>query len=221
MWAQRIGIRWVEHPPGYAPRWTTERIHRELEQFLAGRTVWPSRLEFEAAGLKTLREAINRLGGVETWAKEFNLPLANHAAGSRRVWDEQRLEQALAPLVQRLGRWPTKGEFHRAGLASGLSAMYRYGGVEYWRERLGAPPSRKAHSPVPLRRVWTEERIERELRVFWAGRTAWPTWHEFTGAGESRLYRAASQYGGAEHWRERLGLQPCTRPKASAVDGEA
>jgi len=115
-------------------------------------------VEFEAAGLKTLREAINRLGGTETWAAEFGLPRPNLSVGSVRVWDERRLEEAIGPLVERLGRCPTKGEFHRAGLTSALSALYRYRGVTYWRERLDGAPG-PPHGPVPERRVWTEQRI--------------------------------------------------------------
>jgi hypothetical protein len=210
-WASRMGIEWVERLPGYAPRWTVERVRAELEPFLEGRTVWPSRVEFEAAGLKTLREAINRLGGAEAWAAEFGLPRPNLSVGSDRVWDERRLEEAIGPLVERLGRWPTKGEFHRAGLTSALSALYRYGGVTYWRKRLDAAPC-PPHGPVPERRVWTEERIERELRAYCGGSTIWPTWHQFVRDGRARLYKATSLRGGIDRWQKQLGLEP-PRPR--------
>ena len=148
-WARRVGVAWVERRPGYAPRWTPERVGSELEAFLAGQEVWPSRREFEAAGLNLLREAVNRLGGVEVWAAKFGLPRPNNSVGSTRIWDERRLERAVGPLVRRLGRWPTKREFHEAGLASAQSAMYRYGGVERWRKRFGvASASRNGRSRI-------------------------------------------------------------------------
>jgi len=103
-WAALVGVDWVERRPGYAPRWTIQRVRAELEPFLANRAVWPSRAEFEAAGLKTLREAVNRLGGVELWAANFGLRRPDQRSGSHRVWDNERLEQAMGPLVKRLGR---------------------------------------------------------------------------------------------------------------------
>jgi hypothetical protein len=209
-WAARVGVDWVERRPGYAPRWTVERVRAELKPFLASRASWPSRAEFEAAGLKTLREAINRLGGVEVWAANFGLPRPDQRSGSHRVWDDEKLQQAIAPLVKRLGRWPTKGEFRREGLASALTAVYSYGGVQIWSERLGvALGSRKW--PVPERRFWTDERIERELRTYCRGRSSWPTWREFVRDGNAKLYRAASLNGGVARWQKQLGLRPTRR----------
>ncbi len=34
-WAQEIGVQYVEHPPGYRPIWTEERIHEEPIHFAA------------------------------------------------------------------------------------------------------------------------------------------------------------------------------------------
>ena len=201
--------------PGYAPRWTPERVGSELEAFLADREVWPSRREFEAAGLNLLREAVNRLGGVEVWAAKFGLPRPNNSAGSTRIWDERRLERAVGPLVRRLGRWPTKREFHEAGLASAQSAMYRYGGVERWRKRFGVA-SAPRHGRVPTRRVWSDERIESELRAYCAGRTEWPGQREFIRDGKGGLYKAASLHGGIGGWQKRLGLRPPRRTYPAA-----
>jgi len=215
-WARRVGVEWVERRPGYAPRWTPERVGSELEAFLAGREVWPSRTEFEAAGLNLLREAVNRLGGVEVWAARFGLPRPNNSAGSTRIWDERRLERAVGPLVRRLGRWPTKREFTEAGLASAQSAMYRYGGVERWRKRFGVA-SVPRNGRVPNRRVWTDERIASELRAYCAGRTEWPGQREFIRDGKGRLYKAASLHGGIGRWQKRLRLRPPRRTHPAAA----
>jgi hypothetical protein len=215
-WAARVGVDWVERRPGHAPRWTPERVNTELEAFLAGREAWPSRREFDAAGLNLLREAVNRLGGVEAWAAKFGLPRPNNSAGSTRIWDERRLQRAVGPLVKGLGRWPTKREFRDAGLESAQAAMYRYGGVERWRKHFSiasAPP----HGPVPNRRVWTDQRIERELRAYCAGRSDWPAFREFTRDGKARLYKAASLHGGIGRWQRQLGLKPPRRGASSTT----
>jgi len=207
-WARRVGVRWRKRQPGYATRWTEERLRAELKEFLAGREVWPSHEEFDHAGRANLRAAVTRLGGVERWARELGLARRDLRSGSRRVWDDRRIERSVRPLVKRLGRWPTPAEFEHAGLSSALSAMYRRGGIGRWRERLGAPPPPR---PSQAPRVWSEARIESELRAFCAGRPRWPTWHEFLDAGKRRLYAAASLHGGVEHWRRRLGLEPPQR----------
>lgn len=209
-WAKRLGVQWVDRAPGYTPRWTEERVSKELAVFLDGRTEWPSTKEFETAGLGLLREAVKRLGGVEVWAAKFGLERRNHASGSTRIWDHQRLELEISPLVRYLGRWPTKGEFRQAGLESAHAAVYRYGGIEYWRERFGVPANAQ-RGPVPSRRVWTERRIERELIAYCAGRTEWPTQREFIRDGRRGLYKAASLYGGVGLWQQRLGLRPPRR----------
>ncbi len=172
-WAARVGIEWVERRPGYAPRWTDARVRAELELFLANRTVWPSRAEFEGAGLKLLRDPINRLGGTERWAAEFGLLRPNQRSGSQRVWDDERIEQTIGPLVQRLGRWPTTAEFHHEDLASALTAVYTYGGVELWSERLGAASGSRERA-LPRSRFWSDERIERELQAYCRERVAGP-----------------------------------------------
>jgi hypothetical protein len=181
-------------------------VRAELASFLAGRRVWPSRKEFEAGGRKALRDAIGRTGGVERWSGEFALPITDHRRGSRRVWDDARIEVELRALLAGRSEWPTRTEFQRAGLASLLSAIYRHGGgPERWARKLGVHRAQQRQAPRPTSR-WTEGRIEAELREFTVGARSWPGSHAFAAAGRERLYRAASLYGGIPRWRRRLGL---------------
>jgi hypothetical protein len=212
-----IGLAYPERPPGYAPRWTDQRIHEELAAFLAGRDTWPSYDEFEAAGRRPLRQALARTGGSERWAAEFGLSRDSLRSGSRRVWDDRRLQDAIGPLVNRLGRWPTKAEFQRAGLASALTAVYVHRGIRWWRERLGVSPAPTA-GPVPDRRIWTDRLIEAELIEFCAGRDVWPTASDFERHGRARVYRAASLHGGIPHWRAKLGFEPGPREPSGKPD---
>jgi hypothetical protein len=62
-----------------------------------------------------------------------------------------------------------------------------------------------AHGPVPNRRYWTDQRIEKELRSFLAHQLGWPGPRAFELAGKSSLYLAASENGGIASWRRRLG----------------
>jgi hypothetical protein len=196
-WAHEMGVVWVDRRP---PIWTDDRVRKRLAAFLGGRASWPTEAEFAAAGEAQLLAAVRRHGGTKQWAREFALSTA------RRVeWDDARIESEIAPLVKTLGRWPTKGEFRRAGLSKALAAVYTHGGSRRWQKRLHVRPVRYS-SPVPDRRVWSEERIERELREFLAGRERWPGARAFELAGLGLLYRAAGQHGGIAHWRRRLGF---------------
>ncbi len=203
-WARKMGVRFVRHPPGYAPIWTEERIRRDLAEYLAGRSVWPSRAEFEHAGLTHLRNAVNRTGGPDRWAAEFGLPRQNRLSGIRRGWTREAIEATLREFIGESDMWPTRREFEQAGLSGLLSAIYAGEGPDYWARRFkvrrhrGASPGRRA--------TWTEERIREDLEAFCAGREVWPTEREFLEAGKGVLYRAASRTGGIGYWADQVGL---------------
>jgi hypothetical protein len=219
--AERLGLPYPERKPGYAPIWTEERVRADLAEFLRGWEHWPSRLEFEAAGRKPLRDAVRRLGGPERWAAEFRLPLLDLKFGSKRAWTEERIEAELRRVLDGRDTWPTRRELERVGRFGLATAVAQGGGTAYWASRFGfepLPPSR-----VIRPRLWTDERIRAELEDFCRGRTTWPTEREFLEAGKSRLYTAACHYGGAPHWAAQLGLvrtrrygpAPGSRPTAS------
>lgn len=73
LWADRMGVEWVERYGGDAPRWTEERVRQRLTSFLQGRTVWPRPEEFAAVGERSLLTAVRRLGGVGRWTGAFGL----------------------------------------------------------------------------------------------------------------------------------------------------
>jgi hypothetical protein len=62
--------------------------------------------------------------------------------------------------------------------------------------------------------MWkNEDELEERLRSFTAGRTTFPTRHEFDGAGRADLRCAVARYGGASYWARRLGLKRSQRQK--------
>lgn len=210
-WSQKMGVRFVRHPPGYAPIWTEDRIRRDLNDYLAGRGAWPSREEFEGDGLTALRNAVNRTGGADRWAAEFGLSRQNRLSGVRRGWTPEAIEAMLRELIGESEMWPTRREFERAGLAGLLTAIYTHEGPDYWARRFKV---RRHRGPSPRpRTIWTDERIRQELEAFCAGATAWPTEQEFVAAGRRALYSAASRAGGIGYWADQLGL-PRARPGA-------
>lgn len=65
------------------------------------------------------------------------------------------------------------------------------------------PVARRGSGRRPM---WTDERVERELRRFLAGRDAWPQRQDFLSADRGDLYSAASRAGGIRRWRRVFGL---------------
>lgn len=212
LWAQRMGVKWIKRHGANSPYWTEERVREQLARVLRGRAAWPSATDFAAMGETALLAAVRRIGGVEQWADEFGLPHVGRAGGgssgprsATRLWDEDRIAAAISPLIEQLGRWPTKGEFRRADLSKALAAIYEHGGSAAWRQRFGVSPLR-FEGPLPDRRRWNQERVEAELRDFCRGRETWPGFRDFQAANKYALYQAAIRYGGIQYWRERLTL---------------
>jgi hypothetical protein len=65
-------------------RWTDEVIEAELNQFLEGRTRWPTAREFAQAGLLGLWRSARRYGTLERWRQRYELPLREKGATSAR-----------------------------------------------------------------------------------------------------------------------------------------
>ncbi len=90
-WANRLGLRLPPRTMQPQGRWTEEAVERALREFLRGRTVYPMRREFKAAGLDHVYLAIERMaGGHERWAERHGL-LRQHRGGRpprRRSPDE-------------------------------------------------------------------------------------------------------------------------------------
>ena len=203
-WAREMGVTYVERRPGYAPIWTEERVRSDLGAYLARRGEWPSREEFERDGKTALRNAINRSGGPDRWAGEFDLKRTNRLSGVRRGWTRELIEAKLNKLIGDGTMWPTQREFDDAGLDSLRTAINRHEGSRFWAKRMGV--RWRSSLGTPRARSWTEDRIRSELEAFCAGREAWPTEREFTDAGKRRLYNAASRNGGVRRWAAALGL---------------
>ncbi|HEV2999987.1 MAG TPA: Fic family protein [Solirubrobacteraceae bacterium] len=57
--------------------------------------------------------------------------------GRPRDWTPERIESELAQLCEGRTQWPTIREFDAAGKRALYLAVGRYGGVDYWAERMG------------------------------------------------------------------------------------
>ena len=125
--------------------------------------------------------------------------------------------RALLALESEPGTSLTRSEYERLTGAGRSQAAYDLADLVSagLLVRVGSGRSTRyvlAHAPASQRR-WTPDRIRRELELFCAKRTAWPTAGEFKAAGHGDLYVAASRYGGIPHWANELGLERVDRSR--------
>ena len=175
-WAARMGVEWIDRRGNR--RWTETRIRHDLAEFLNARHAWPSRKEFVDQGHRALFDAAQRYGGIEHWCREFGLrpssqtigarpsadrrpaPKPDGARGHERRWSDARIEEAIRPLVDRLGRWPTKREFQRAGLHNALKPPMTTAVVPTGRLTSAyQPPSRSGRPVTDIPRLSGRSRL--------------------------------------------------------------
>jgi hypothetical protein len=59
--------------------------------------------------------------------------------GRPRSWTPERIQTELEDFCAGRGKWPSVAEFRQAGRTALYLAVNRYGGVDYWAERIGRP----------------------------------------------------------------------------------
>ena len=190
--------------------WTEARVRRELEQFLEGATEWPSYRDFQRARRQHLRDRVNEFGGARLWAKRLGVPYPERKPGYAPRWTEEGVRAELEEFLRGRDYWPSRLEFEAAGCAPLRDAVRRMGGPERWATEFGLPLRNLKSGST---RVWTDERIEAELRRVLDGRDTWPGRRELERKGRFDLVGAVYHAPGAAYWARRLGLKQAPRPQ--------
>lgn len=142
-WAQEFGLERGSRLSGIRRGWTPEVIEAELARLIGAGTAWPSRPEFERAGLLSMLTAIYRHEGPAYWAERMKVHYEAAAATSQwRLWSEERIRQELERFCAGRAHWPTEREFVAAGRRNLYRAASRLGGIPYWADQLGLPRGR-------------------------------------------------------------------------------
>jgi hypothetical protein len=140
-WERELGFG---ERPGVAGavRWSEPNVLSALTEFTRGRDTYPSRTEFQLAGLDGLHQAIRlHHGGHDHWARRLGLARGGRRAHRKTVarWTDALVEQRLRCLISdlELERYPLRREF----VAAGESGLYRRikvsEGHASWARRLG------------------------------------------------------------------------------------
>jgi hypothetical protein len=192
-------------------RYTAELVEAELRAFTAGRDTrtWPTWTEFEQAGLKGLRKAVDRLGGTRHWMPVLGIERLARPTPGPPPWTLQRITGELDALVGSFGCWPTARQWTAMGHQRLLAAMRAHGGVRHWAREYGFEANGGR---------WLDDDIEAELRTLLAGRSAWPSKREFEQAGKAALREVIKHHPlRPAGWADRLKVSyPAPRARCAA-----
>ncbi len=108
--------------------WPYPYIKEELASFTAGKTEWPTRMQFRTAGKQALYMAIQRSGTRERLAADLGLrlPPSTNVTGPRR-WTDEAVRPALDSLLAGRTPRPKRREFEEAGFAGLSQTLQRQG----------------------------------------------------------------------------------------------
>jgi DNA invertase Pin-like site-specific DNA recombinase len=202
-WAKALGLRF-DPPPHMVRPWSEDRIHAELQAYLATKTQWPSKKTFIADGHGPLREAVRWAGGVERWSDELGVPRRSQLRTLRPRWTYARIKEEVAALAGESGLWPGEREFKDAGLAGLLAAVWKQGLRAQLLDELGLQlrPAARRHRPP-----WTDAEIRTALERLIMDVGGWPTVRHFENAGLGGLYSTMRKRKTLVGWGRRFGFE--------------
>lgn len=149
----------------------------------------------------SLMNAIRIHGGLKALNKHLKLGLVLHG----EMWSERKVIQMLRQLHKN-GIELTKSNITKFGSRALFGAMYRFGPLGYFREKLGVPASRYP--------CWTEEKVIEQLKPIINYYHFMPTGSILRAMDRSDLAKAISKCGGWLYFSNLLGIKLCTLLRA-------
>lgn len=142
-WATEFGLPRPNRLSGIRRGWTPELVETELKKLIGGGRRWPSRREFQAAGLSSMLSSIYTHEGPEYWAQRIGVEQHPGFARTRQgFWTEDRIREELERFCAGRENWPTEREFVSADQRALYAAASRNGGIARWAAALGLPRRR-------------------------------------------------------------------------------
>jgi hypothetical protein len=133
LWARRLGLKINHGRHVGTSKWSESQIEAALRAFTAGRSSFPRRGEFDAAGQYNLYVAF-RKSGPRAWTVGRRLGLPRDTPW----WTDRRIERELRDFLKGRSTWPTRANFERAGKVNPYPAAGRHGGISRLHDRSAA-----------------------------------------------------------------------------------
>jgi len=181
---KRMGYKPNRMPNGY---WTEKRMERALKRLNDKYGHFPTPKEFRKEKKTSLSRAIAKKGGVNARAKAVQAVPIKKPTG---YWTWPRVLDALKPLCDQLGRFPTRKECDKAGLCAPYCAMGKMGGSYAAAEKLGVKVVKMPQS------YWNLDRLIEALLPIAEKIGRFPTKEDLRRENRISLTNFIDRYGG-------------------------
>ena len=166
---EKFGYEPIQKSTGY---WNEKTIIADLEPIIEELGHFPVQRELKEIGRRDLEGAINTCGGYHHFRKKMGYEPIKKPHG---YWTEENIIKELKQIIEESHDFPTQFKLRETGNIDLSTAIDKHGGMNYYREKLGFPPSetdplkmsyigkrgKKSEDCVEyLLNVWTEEHGE-------------------------------------------------------------
>jgi hypothetical protein len=137
-WAEEMGLPYKDEDIAtklQRSHWTEEEIRNVLEPLCLGRKTFPTKDEFELAGLLGLYTYLHNRNSLHEWADEMSLYRAK-----RPRWTDEVIEAELKKICRGRNNFPRGEDFRQAGIYAMYSKMMTSGRLSEWQEKMGLEP---------------------------------------------------------------------------------
>lgn len=121
-------------------RWTFDRIHEELAEYLGDRTDWPTVDELRDADRQDLVNAVDRAGGAHAWANVMGCTLRPRQ--DRTPYPEDSARSEAQAIIARYGRLPSAVKVRQLGYSRLSYVIEKAGGAQAFCLEHGLPHHR-------------------------------------------------------------------------------
>lgn len=175
-WKVKLGLQEEE-------KWSHDVIKSHL-QAIVDKTGSLTLSDIDKLGINGLAYAVRCNGGISFWKNQL-LP--------EQGWDSTKIEQKLREFAHDFPDL-NRSDFEENGRIDLYNAMANHGGINYWKNLVGKEVVKK---------VWTQEKIEKELRQF---KKQFPNLcrSDFENKNKMSLYYAMADNGGINYWKKRI-----------------
>lgn len=191
-----VQVRVDNKPKGY---WTYEQTLCELKDIITQISHFPTQRELKRMKKSNLAKAILEHGGFPKFRELCGVKGIRKPDG---YWTEETITEELKKITTEIGHFPKRNEFQAMGQSGLHFAMCNYGGINYFRQKLGSELLRVADG------YWTDKTILEELKKITTDMGRFPNTTDFIKMKRNDLVSAITKHGGTNKFRELLDEEP-------------
>lgn len=154
----------------------------------------------------TIHQIDNSRNAQQIFVETNHHPVFNKTRKPNGYWTEENVIVELTKVIEELGHFPSRSDFHKINREDLRGAIGKLGGDIKFREILGYRTNRK---PIGY---WTEENTIIELKKVIEELGHFPVGSELLHMKEYDIPRAISLYGGFPKFRKLLGYELIRKP---------